>query len=447
MRQVRQDLSALFGSMGRPGIATLMCWGCAALAYPLARRGGYAGAVAAALVCALSVFCIACVLGSGVLAFVVDAQRSCLPGSWRLARRAHLLAALSLLPALALGLAALAGTAVWPAWVPAVLMLAIALAGGLAPRRPAVAAGVLVLIVFAAFGAAQGPGGHERARAWLFAFLAAALALLPAALALTAAVEWRRVIRGGSRPREAFPHAPRLASSRRHGPGQRERPIHIVRTCLGGLFMHLARQMIIGALLLALIAAAAIGLPRLRASGLEGIVGALALTAAGLVSAAFLRQLSKLTREQLAELALLPGLGAAAAQRRALCRAVIAAPVLSLAIALLGGSAGLLFLGAPLASVGMLALCLLILWLVYAVLALQKLATFPPKRQSFIGELMLLYVWVCAIYPVYAAHAFMRLLHVFEWAWLIPVLIGLAIAAALGTSVRRLAAAPHPFLS
>ena len=137
MRGIRQNLSALFGSTGRPGISTFVSWSCAALAYPLATRGGYAGAVGAALVFSLSVLFLAYVLGSGTLAFAADAKRSCLPGSQRLARRANLLASVLLLPALVLTVAALAGNPVWPAWVPTVLVLAIAFAGILAARRPA----------------------------------------------------------------------------------------------------------------------------------------------------------------------------------------------------------------------------------------------------------------------------------------------------------------------
>ncbi|MGH8216945.1 MAG: hypothetical protein ACREUT_00025 [Steroidobacteraceae bacterium] len=462
MRRVREDLSALFGSIGRPGISTFVCWGWAALAYPLATKGSYAGAVGAAIVLFLSMLFLAFLLGSGALAFVEDATRSCLPGSQRLARRANLLATASLLPPLALTVAALAGNPVWPAWVPPVLVLATALGGMLAPRRPTFAVGVLLLVVLTACWTASGRGDHEPGKQWFFALLAAAIVLLTAAVPLLAAVEWRRVIRRGSRPRSlaerlrticmridqpwALTHGPRVASSR-HGSWERQAPVQVVRTCLGGMFVQLSRQLIIGAMLLALFIVAAIGFPWLGASGLRWVVGALALTAAGLVSAGFLTQISKLTREQLAELALMPGLGAPAAQRRALCSAVISAPLLWLGIVLLSGSAGLLFKGEPLSSVAMLALCIFIIWLAYAIFALQKLATFPPRRQSFIGEFMLFYIWVYASYLVYAAHFFSRILHLFWWAWIIPVLISAGIAAAIGISVRRLATAPHPFLS
>jgi hypothetical protein len=462
MRRVRQDLSALFGSIGRPGISTFVSWGCAVLAARLARTAGYAGAVAAALVFSLSVLFLACMLGSGALAFVVDAKRSCLPGARRLARRANLLASVLLLPALVLSVEALAGNPVWPAWVATVLMLAIALAGALAPRRPASAVGLILLVVLAACWAASAPGDHERGKEWLFALLAAALVLLPAAVMLSVAVEWRRVIRRGSRSRSlaerlrtvciridqpgALRYAPTMATSR-HGSWESQPPVRIVRTCLGDMFAHLSRRLIIGAMLLALFIVAAVGLPWLGASGLRWVIGALALTAAGLVSAGFLTQLSKLTREQLAELALMPGLGAPAAQRRALCSAVISAPLLWLGIVLLFGSAGLLFKGEPLSSVGMLALGIFIIWLAYAMFALQKLATFPPRRQSFIAEFMLLYIWIYAFYPVYAAHSLTTIFHLFWWAWIIPVLLGVGIAGAISIFVSRLAAAPHPFLS
>jgi len=182
------------------------------------------------------------------------------------------------------------------------------------------------------------------------------------------------------------------------------------------MFAQLGRQLIIGAMLLASFILAAIGLPGLGASGLRWVVGAWALTAAGLVSARLLTRISKLTREQLAELALMPGLGAPAAQRRAPCSAVIAAPLQWFGIVLLLASAGLLLKGESLSSVAMLVLCVFMIWVAYATLALQKLVTFPPKRQSFIAEFMLLYICVYALYPIYAAHSLTGILRLFWWA-------------------------------
>jgi hypothetical protein len=458
MRRFRQDLAALFGSTGRPAVSTFACWACAALAYPLARKGGYAGAVGAALVFSLVVLFLAYVLGSGSLACVGDAQRSCLPGSRRLARRAYLLASVLLLPALLLTVAALAGNPVWPAWVPTALVLAIALAGVLAARRPVAGAGLVLLVVLAACWAASGRGGHGHGKEWLFALLAPALVLIAAAVPLSAAVEWR-VLRRSSRSRaarflargvrtdtpEARRQAPRTVSSR---PGSREGqpPARIVRTCLGGMFVRPSRQLITGAVLLALFIAAAIGLPWLGASGRRWAVTALTIAAGGLIASGFLSQLPNLTRGQIAELALLPGLGAAAAQRRALCRAVLVPPLAWLGIVLLLGSADLLLKGEPAASVGLLAVSLFVMWLAYAVLALQKLAMLPPKRQSFISEFVLLYVVVCAsgIYWVYAAQPPFGL---WFWFWITPVLVCVGVASAIGFSLRRFAKAPHPFLS
>lgn len=461
MRRVRQDLSALFGSIGRPAISTFVCWGCTALAYPLATRGGYAGSVGAALVFSLSVLFLAYVLGSGSLAFVVDAKRSCLPGSQRLARRANLLASVLLLPALVLTVLALAGNPVWPAWVPTVLMLAIALAGVLAPRRRTSAAGLFLLVVLAACWTTNGRSDHERGKEWFLVLLGPSLVLLPGAVTLLVAVKWRRVIRQGSRPpslaerlrtiyiridqRGALKHAPWTAS-RRHGSWERQPAAQIVRTCLGGMFVQRSRQLLIGAVLLVLFVVTAIGLRWLGASGWRWAVTILALAPGGLVSSGFLAQLPNLTRGQIAELALMPGLGAPATQRRALRRAVLTPPLLWLGVVLLFGSADLLLNGVPLLRVGMLAVCLLILWLSYTMLALQKLATLPPKRQSFISEFILLdlvlyvsgtYYWVQAAQPQFRP---------WFWFWITPILLGVGIASAVGFSVRRLATAPHPFL-
>lgn len=462
IRRVREDLSALFGSIGRPGISTFVCWGCAVLAYPLAAKGGYAGAVGAAIVFSLSVLCLAYLLGSGMLAFVVDAKRSCLPGLRRLARRANLLAMALLLPALVLTVVALAGNPVWPAWIPPVLVLATALAGVLAPRRPTFAVGVFLLVVLTACWAASGRGDHEPGKEWFFALLAAAIVLLAAAVPLLAAVEWHLVIGRGSRPaslaerlrticiridqRGAREHAPWMASSR-HGSWERQPPVQIVRTCLGGMFVQLSRQLIIGAVLLALFIVAAIGLPWLGAGKGRWAVTILGLTAAGVVSTNFLTQLSNLTREQIAELALMPGLGAPAAQRRALCRAVLAPPLLWLGVVVLFASADLLIKGEPLSSVGMLAACLFIMWLTYTIFALQSLTTLPPKRQSFISQFLSLCLVIYAAgsyYWVYAAHPQFGL---WFWFWITPVLLSVGVAGTIGFSLRRLAASPHPFLS
>jgi hypothetical protein len=435
-------------------------WCCAALAYPLAAKGGYAGGIGAAVIFFLSALFLAYVLASGALSFVVDAKRSCLPGSRRLARRAGLLAALLLLPVIVLAIAALAGNPAWPPWVPAALVLATALAGVMAPRRPSLAAGLLLPVVIAAWWSASERSGHEHGKEWLF--LAAALVLLAAAVPLLAAVRWRQVIRWGSgswslteRLRaiciridqgEALKHAASRASSRSDS-WQPKLPVQIVRTCLGGVFVQLSRRLIIGVVLLSLFVVAATCLPWLSPTGRRWAVITLALVVAGLVSSGFLTQLPNLTRGQIAELALMPGLGAPPAQRRALCRAVLIPPLQWLGVVLLFGSADLLLEGQPLSSVSMLAMCLCIIWLTYTVFALQKLATLPPKRQSFISEFLMLYVVVYSsgvYYWVFATHPQFR--H-WSWFWITPVLCSLVLASVIGFAVRRLATAPHPFLA
>lgn len=445
IRRIPEDLSALFGSAGRPAISAVTSWGCAALAYPLATRGGYAGAVVAALLFSLLVFLLAFLLSSGALAFVFDARRSCLPGSQRLEHRAILLAAVLLLPALVLTLAALAGNPVWPTRVPAVLVLAVALAGALAPRRAASAVGLLLLVVLAACWAAKGSGHHELSREWLLAFFAAVLVLFVAAFPLSVAIEWRRAMRGSRTRSLTLEHALRTACS---GRGSRERrpPAQIVRTCIGDVFVQTSRQLIVGAMVMALFVASAIGLPWFGANGWRWAITALAIIVAGLLLSRFLSGLRNFTRGQLAELALMPGLGAPSAQRRALCRAVLTPPLMWLGVLLLFGCADLLLKGEPLSSVGMLAVCLAIMWLTYSVVALQKLTTLPPKRQSYMSELMLLYLLIYLsgnYYWVFAAHPEFR---PWFWLWITPALLGVGISSAIAFSVRRLLTAPHPFL-
>lgn len=394
MQGFRQELSALFGSMGRPEVAILAAYACAALAYrayPLAAENGHAGAAIGALVICLPVFFLTYWLGAGTLAFSVDAKRSCLPGVPRLRRHAKVAASVLLLPAIALSLAALIASPERQDWGPAVLALALSPPLGL--------------------------------------------------LALSSRRHFTR-----QRPRS--PLRVLWEAANRRGSRETQRPAQIIRACLGGMFVEPShRQMVIGVVLLTLFVVALAGLPWLAPHGARWALIPLALVAAGLLSTAFLAQISKLTRAQWAELALLPGLGAAAVQYRALCRAVLVPPLLWLGVVLLLGCAGVLLTGQPIANVAVLAICIFIIWLTYAIFALQKLATFPPKQQSLISEFLLLYIGVYAVYPIYTAHALMQMIHLFWWTSIIPVLLSVGIAGAIGSSVRRLAMAPHPFLT
>ncbi|MGH8179911.1 MAG: hypothetical protein ACRETR_02930, partial [Steroidobacteraceae bacterium] len=348
------------------------------------------GAAIGALVICLPIFFLTYWLGAGTLAFSVDAKRSCLPGVPRLRRHAKLVASVLLLPAIALSVAALITSPERQDWGPTVLALAISPPLGLlalSGRRHVIR---------------QGPRSPLR-------------------------VLWGTASRPGSR--------------------ESQRPVQIIRACLGGMFVEPSpRQVIIGVVLLALFIVAA-GLPWLGAHGARWALIPLALVAAGLVSTAFLAQISKLTCAQWAELALLPGLGATAIQYRALCRAVLVPPLLWLGVVLLLGCAGLLLTREPILNVTVLALCIFIIWLTYAIFALQKMATFPPKQQSLIAEFLLLYIGIYAVYPIYNAHALMRIIHLFWWASIIPALLSVGIAGAIGSSVHRLAIAPHPFLT
>ncbi len=447
MRRVWQDLSAVFGSLGHPVISVLVYWGCAGLAYPIATEGGYGGAVGAAFVFCLSVLFLAYWLGAGALAFAADSRRSCLPGSQRLARRANFLASALLLPALALPAAALAQSPVWRAWVPSLLVLGVALAGVLAPLLPVAAVGLLLLIVLTAYSAASGHADRARGMELLFG-------LLSAALALAAVAKWRRVLRQGATRPSLAPRlraiwirlAPPGSVTREpypavgpHGSSDRQSPAQIIRTCLGGPFAQLrVRQLMLGAVLLVLLIVAAIGLPVLGAKESRWAIITLGLAAAWLVASAFLTQISKLTREQLAELALMPGLGTPRAQRRAFHRAVLVPPLLWFGVVLLLGSAGLFLTEDPLWSIGVLAACLLNLWLTYTAYALQQLVTIRRIYLSFTSQFMLLYFGIYIPLSVIQIHHW--------WIWFAPALFIGGIVIAIVYSTRRLLTAPHPFL-
>lgn len=456
MRRLRQDLSALFGAMGPPAVSTLVCWACAAIAYrayPLASRGGYTGAIRAAFVFCLPVLFLAYWLGAGALVFAADARRSYLPGAQRLARHASFPASVLLLPALALPVVALTGTPVGWGWAPTLLVLVIALAAVLAPLRPVAATGAFVLVGLALYWAASGRIAQGRDTELSFA-------LLSAVLALPAVAKWRRVTRQGSstpsfseRLRTIVFRIGPTARTRRQPAAGYASPgslpaARIIRTCLGGMFAQLsAWPLIAGTVLLALMIALAIGLQWPGATGWRWVISSLALTAAGLVAAGFNAQLSNLTHAQLAELALMPGLGDPAEQRRALCSAVLTRPFLSLGIVLLLGATALLLKATSLSSLSALAICILIIFVTYTFLALEKLLTLPPKRNSFIAEWVRLYSFVFWVYPSWSLSPSVRFFQAHWWMWSIPVVFGVVVAGVIWYSVRRLAAAPHPFLA
>ena len=392
-------------------------------------------------------------LGEGALAFIVDAKRSYLPGAQRLVRRASLPALALLLPTLVLPLVALAGSPASWTWAPTVLVLAIAIAGVLAPRIPVSAVALLLLAMLAAYWMASVRTDHGRDTELFFL-------LLIATLALPVVAKWHRAIRQGSRPppraqrlravciriglRRWLQHE-RAPSSR--GSLSRQPATQIVRICLGGVFVRLpTRQLIVGSAFLALLVLANIGLPWLGARGWDWIISALTLAAAGLVSAEFLFQISEMTREQLAELALIPGLGTPTAQRRALFSAVLLQPLLWPGIVFLLGLASLLFKGAPLSMIEVLAECSFIIWLTYLVFALEKLLVLPSRVHNFFAELMKVYLYVFFVYPSWNSHSFVRLFHMHWWLWSVPILLAGAIASVIGLFIRQLTSAPHPFL-
>lgn len=466
MRRAWQELSALFGSAGsagRPGIPILMFVLCAALAYPLATEAGYAGAVGGAFVFCVATLLLAYSLGARVLAFTVEAKGSCLPGSQQLKRRASLIALLSLLALAVIPAAALSQYPAWDAWVPTALVLGIALGAVLSPPLPITGMGLLLLVVLTGNWAARGQPDHERDMGLL-------LALLSTALALVVVAKWRRVIREDSRspslarwlrPFRAPCSRRRTAtrglneSANRGGFPGHPSPVTVIRTCLGGYFARQpARSTLIPAVIVIVCLTAVVALPRTFGGRWHWTILLEAFIAASLIGSAFLDRLCKLTRADITELALLPGLGDAATQRRGLCFAVLTPPLPWLAGMLLWSSAALLLKGEPLSSVRALAAYILIIWLTYAVIALQMLVTVARKRRaraaSVISWFMPLYlgVYSCAIYyNVYSAYRFTHAGQWLWWLWLTLALVCIGFATAIGYSVRRLALAPHPFLS
>jgi hypothetical protein len=464
MRGAWQEFSALFGSAGpegHPAFPVLLFGLCAGLAYPLATEAGYGGAILGAFIFCIATLFLAYSLGAGALAFRVEAERWRLPGSRRLERRAGFIALLLLLVLLAIPAAALLGSPTWEAWVPTALVLGIALAGVSIPLLSVTAVGLLLLVALLVYWAARGPADHQRDMELFFALLSAALALAPVS-------KWRRVIQQGSRsPGLAGPLLRRAwlpFGSRRITIGEisnaeaqrgfrdRASPVTIIRTCLGGCFARqpMGRTTILVSVIVIACVAVVVSLP-LWGGTWHSTVAFLAFLAATLLSSGFLRPLSKLTRGSIAELALLPGLGDGAVQRRGLCWAVLAPPLSWLAGILAWSSACLLLKGEPLSSVAVFAVYILIVWLTYGALALLKLVTFPASRRiPGLVELWLLYlgVYLCAVYSdIYTLHPFTHVGGWLWWFWVTPILLGIGFVSAIGYAVRRLATAPHPFLA
>jgi hypothetical protein len=448
MRRLRQDIQAAFGAMGHPVFTAVVYWSCAALAWPIATEGGYGGAVGGALVFCLAILFLAYFLGVGAVRFAADARRSCLPGSRRLARRVSLLAFAILLPAIAIPGAALASSPVWRAWVPTVLVLGVALAGVMIPLVPIAAVALLLLIVLAADWAASRHLGHEQG-------IEIVLSLIPAALAFAAIAKWRQVVPRDSRRsvpsgmaswlrsglgRPLFKQRSSAVSATPHGLRGPQSPVVVVRTCFRESFGPIeARNAVIVAGLLLILIGTAVALPWLGGSGWRWGVGNVVIIGGSLVASEFVRRITKITRDEIAELALIPGLGDGAAQRRALYRAVLVPPLYWLGGTLMVGSTALLLKGAPLSSAGVLAVSLLAIWLTYAWIVLRKLSAPQSFRGRFMREFLILYI------GVYAPLA--SLGHWFRWLWLVPAFYGVVLSIAIYLPARRLAIAPHPFLA
>ncbi len=482
MGQAWQDFAALFGSkgpVGDPGFLVLMSGFCAALAYPLGTEAGYGGADLAAFVCCIAMLFLAYWLGAGALVFSADARSLCLPGSHRHKRRAILIASVLLVAIAVIPGAALGRNPMWQAWMPTGVVLGIALAGVSIPFLSTGIVGLLLLVALTGYWALRGEADRYRNIELLFALLSAALALAPVA-------KWRRVAREGRRTPSLLgllqpswaptDHRP-IATTREPGKpatagalrvtagalGDRPSSATAIRTCLGGYFARQpGRKAILGAVVLVALMAVAGSLPPGGGGQWRWAITLEAVLAASLIWGGFLQYISKLTRGDIAELALLPGLGAGIARRRALYWAVLAPPIPWLVgMLLLLGSAGLLLKRVPLSSVGALGVYLAIVWLTYATLALVKLTNFPPRHRSrfpnrfpAIAEFLWLYfgVYLCAVYEsLYvaffsAASPFAHVGFVIWAFWTLPVLVGIWLASAIGYALRRLASAPHPFL-
>jgi len=456
MRALLRELRAALGFAARPAflVSVWVCFMCVAAA--LAFLGGPGGTVVAAAIFAVAALLGGFVLGTAIPPLLADARTLCLPGRFSV---------LSYTGSV-IGIFCLAGVVLPGAWlgwharsgVPAMLIASGALAGLLIPRMPrATVAVIWVLVIVQAAGVPVGQ--------WLAGSHGALgprndLVAVFVVLALVASFSWWPVLRGDAAALEAAaifarrryagggdaatlagkPHASFGVTVRT---GRSSSAARVIRTFLGAPYAPLSGRLQLRLLLsLALVVGALTAWSSWRSSWHTGWrVGIMAwLAFAWLSFAARLAVLRHMNGER-AELALLPGLGDASAQRRALYRASLGPPLLIVAAAAPLAAAAAFRESVPLAAIiaaGFWLASTVLLGVSYIAAVLAK--STAPK---IYGTSAALLATMLAIWWLHGSAYNLMFPGPLGWILYLPVAWA---AVALVIYARRLASYPHPLV-
>jgi hypothetical protein len=463
MRSLRAEFAALFGVIGRPVFIpgawlalAVVALGVMALRLPHPLH-------VAALLFTLGAFFVAFNCGVAIPVALADVRGLRLPGRWPLLRylgRALLLtlAVAVLIPAVSFALAEHS-----PA--PVTLIVSAALTGLLIQRVPLPTVGIIWLVLILRNFIPGNVHFHRPLGTLVMLYPALGdpdtqLALALAGLAALVIWRWWRIVAGEPRALEAAARAGRATFGRyteaemlagrtdfwfgvivdtAHG----GKPVRIVRTCLGPLYAptQWTRRAARFALETGAVTVAFLGWGAWRLGwhwGWRAVVFLCLLCTWMSFGVRVLGAMQRVNGE-LAELAVLPGLGDRRAQLRALSQASLAAPLTIAGAVALAGAVCVAFENAPLAADGG-SLLWILSTLLLGVTALNAL---------LLGRKSVWPIWLVILCLLVALTAWMLIAsstahptrYLGVWA-----LVPLVSVVVLFITARRLGALPHPFV-
>jgi hypothetical protein len=454
MRTLVRELRAALGVAARPAFVVTVWVVFMGVAAAVA-VGSSRLTILAACIFAVAALLGAFVLGTAIPPLLADARTLCLPGRFPVLSYAGTV----------MGIFCLAGLVVPGAWlgwqarstVPAVLIGSGALAGLLIPRMPrATMAAIWVLVIVQAAGVNFGQwlaGSHgmlDPRNQLVFMFVA---------LALANAWSWRPILRGDAAALDAAARLSRRSAGgadaqglARHSDasfavarlsGRRGSAAGVIRVFLGAPYAPLSLRVQVRLVMqLAFVAVPLAAWASWRLSWHTGWrVGIMAwLAFAWLTFAARLPVLRHVNGER-AELTLLPGLGDARAQRRALYRASLGPP-----LAIIAAAVPLAAAAALRESAALPAIIAAGFWLVSTVLlGVSYIAAVLAKSTAprVYGAWAALLAAMLAIWWLNGSAANLIVPGPVGWILYLPVAWA---AGAIVIYARRLASFPHPLV-